>query len=416
MSTHTAPSTKNIITAAFLVAGTCIGAGMLALPVTAAPCGLMPSLSLMAIVYVMMTVTALCLIEIGAMMQKHDSHIISMASMFLGRTGKGVVWILFLFISYASLIAYTAECGSLLSQALSYLFKTSISKTTGCLIFSAIFGPFILGPRHLLGKTNDLLFILLVASYIFFIVVGVGAVQPALLSRSQWSFAYLAIPLVITSFSFQTMVPSLHSFLANHKKALRTAIVLGTSIAFLVYALWLFVIFGSVPFEGAFGLKDALSKGVPATYCLSAITHSTLLPYCAASFALFALTTSYFGLGIGLFDFLSDGLHIPKKGMGRILLGLLVIIPSLIFAISYERIFIVALDISGGFGDTLLNGVIPLTMLFLAAKYFKTKIPPYPLLRKPILYGVFCLFVLAFAVEAYVRYEESHQVVTKQAE
>lgn len=400
---------QNTLTASLLVAGTCIGAGMLALPVTAAPTGLIPSLTLMGIVWLMMTVTGLCLVEVGSWMKKHDAHIMTMTETILGPRAKGLVWILFLFISYASLIAYTAECGNILAHAVEFAFGLSISKTTGCFLFAAIFGPFLLGPRYILGRVNDVLFFLMVAAYVVFIVKGVPAVRSELVFRENWSVAYMAIPLLITSFSFQTMVPSLHSFLDDHKKSLQLAVVMGTTIAFFVYALWLFVILGSVPLEGPLGLAQALDKGVPATRCLTALTHSPAIPFASSAFALFALITSFFGLGIGLFDFLSDGLKIQKKGKGSLILGLLVILPSLFFAISYERIFIVALDISGGFGDTILNGVIPLLLLSLGVRIFAPQLSKWPFVKKGGILFLLCLFLIAFAAEVKLRIRD-HQI------
>jgi tyrosine-specific transport protein len=407
MTTNKLGFAPNTFTASLLVAGTCIGAGMLALPVTAAPTGFIPSLTLMGLAWFMMTVTGLCLVEVGSWMKKHDAHIMTMTQTILGPYAKGLVWVLFLFISYASLIAYTAECGNLLARAVTFAFGLSISKTAGCFLFAAIFGPFLLGPRHILGKANDLLFFAMVASYVVFIVKGVPTVRPELLLREDWSVAYMAIPLLITAFSFQTMVPSLHSFLDDHKKSLRLAVALGTTIAFFVYALWLFVILGSIPLEGPTGLAQALEHGVPATHCLNTVTHSLAIPYASSAFALFALVTSFFGLGIGLFDFLSDGLKIQKKGRGALLLGLLVILPSLFFAISYERIFIVALDISGGFGDTILNGIIPLLLLSLGVRIFAPRLSRWPFIRKGGTVLLFCLFLIAFAAEVILRMNDN---------
>ena len=313
------------LTGALLVAGTCIGGGMLALPVAGAPAGLIPSLFFMGIVYVIMTTTALCLVEIGFWMKKSDAHIITMASTILGNWGKWLMWCLFLFISYASLTAYTAGCGHLLSAGLTSLTGAAISKTTGCWLFVLLFGPFLLGPRYILGRANDLLFILMIVAYTIIIGTGINIVRADYLLRENWHYSYLSIPLLITAFSFQTMVPSLHPFLDHDKKSLRIAVVLGTSIAFIVYALWLFVVYGSVPLEGEAGLLHAFSEGDPATSCLSKLTHSSIISQASSFFALFALVTSFFGIGIGLFDFLGDGLGISRKGKGALALGLLVL-------------------------------------------------------------------------------------------
>ena len=394
------------LTGALLVAGTCIGGGMLALPVAGAPAGLIPGLLIMIVVWVLMSATGLCLVEIGFWMKKSDAHIITMASTILGEWGKWLMWCLFLFISYASLTAYTAGCGSLFASALSSVLKTEVSKTAGCWLFVLVFGPFLLGPRAILGRANNILFGLMICAYFVIVGRGIGLVQTEYLMRHDWNYAYLAIPLIITAFSYQMMVPSLHSFLDNDKRSLRVAVVLGTTITLVVYTLWQVVIFGSIPIDGASGLSAAFEAGEPATFCLSQLTNSKLVTHAASFFALFALVTSFFGIGIGLVDFLSDGLKMSRKGRGAIILGLLVLVPSLVFAVSFERIFLIALDISGGFGDTILNGIIPLTMLWLGIKRFAPHLASRSVLKKGFVIVLLGLFALAFAAEVKARLTE----------
>lgn len=363
-------SAFRVITASFFVAGTCIGGGMLALPVTAAQGGLIPTLIYMVAVWVMMTITALSLVEIGFWMDKSDAHIITMASVILGRWGRILIWALFLFISYASLVAYTGGCGHFFAQALTYLCGFDVSREVGCWLFILIFGSVLLGPRTFLGQTNNVLFLLMIVAYVVLIWKGVKDISLEFLLRSNWNKATLAVPMLVTAFSFQTMVPSLHPFLQHKRSSLRLAVVLGTIIAFSIYALWLVVVFGTVPLDGEWGLMRALQQGTPATQCLISHTQCRIIAQAAAFFSVFALITSFFGIGMGLVDFLADGLNIRRRGKGAVIIGLLVLIPSLFFSISYERIFIMALDLSGGFGDTVLNGVIPLLMLWIGSVRF----------------------------------------------
>lgn len=390
------------LTGSLLVAGTCIGGGMLALPVAAAKTGFMPTLFCMTIVWAMMTVTAHCLVEIGFWMKKGDAHVMTMARSILGDWGKWFVAALFLFISYASLTAYIAGCSHLLSETLLSFGGIQISTGAGCLLITLLFGPFLVGPRTILGKTNDILFILMLIVYGLIIAKGFGHVDSNLLLRQDWSAVPLAVPLLITAFSFQTMVPSLHPFLDHDRRSLHVAIVVGTLIAFCVYALWQTIVFGSVPLEGQYGLLYAFERDMPATFSLSKLVHSEVVARAADLFALFALLTSFFGIGMGLVDFLGDGLQIKRKGKGALILGLLALVPSLIFAISLEKIFIMALDISGGFGDTILNGILPVAMLLVGYRYFA----PKHIKAKLHIFGYYVLmllFAVAFFFEAMVR-------------
>jgi len=391
------------ITSSFLIAGTCIGGGMLALPLASAPGGFIPSLSLMAIVWIAMTATGLCLVEVGSWMKKEDMHLISMASTILGAWGKWLVWILFAFISYASLAAYAGGCGGFIAKGWTALSGWEISKAQGVLLFVLLATPFLIGPRHILGKANDTVFILMIIAYLVIISIGLPSIRADYLLRESWKDAPLAIPLLITAFSCQMIIPSLHAFLHNHKTALRSAVVLGTTIAFVVYGLWQLVVFGSVPLEGEWGLSQAVALDEPATYCLEKLTNSSVIPVAATFFGFFALITSFFGIGMGLYDFLSDGLHIPKQGKGLLYLSVLVLLPSLFFAIYCEKIFFTALDMSGGFGDTVLNGMIPIAMLWIGNKTLAPKKLRLTFFHYGFLIVLFLLYVAAFAHETHLR-------------
>lgn len=388
------------LSALFLVAGTCIGGGMLALPVATALNGFWPSTSIMLLAWLAMTCTALYLVEVGFWMKKDDAHVISMTSRFLGKGGKCVSWLLYLFISYASLVAYTAGSGHLMTKALGSYALIDISKEMGCLIFTLIFGPAIFFSHKALGRVNAVLFVLMIIAYLVLITLSAPHIDTKLLERSDWRGCYLALPLLLTAFSFQTMVPSLHPFLNHHGPSLRWAIIGGTGLAFLVYLIWQATVLGTVPLAGEFGLINALKEGEAATHVLGAAVGSTWIELLASFFAFFALVTSFFGIALGLYDFLSDGLRIPKKGWGNIGLGILILVPTLFSAIYFEKIFLKALDASGGFGDSILNGIIPILMVIVGRYHLKLKDNGFVAPRaKWLLIAAFVFYLTALGIE-----------------
>ena len=352
------------LSAMLLVTGTCIGGGMLALPVATAPAGFIPSTCVMFFAWLAMTCSALYFIEAGFWMKKEDAHVISMAERFLKTPGKTVSWVVYLFICYASLVAYTAGSGHMFMHALNKALNTHFSREWGCILFTLIFGPLLYLKHTTLGKINSWLVAAMIVAYVLLIGLSAPSVHSELLTTSRWGYSLACLPLLLTAFSFQTMVPSLHSYLQHDKRSLRVAIIGGTSFAFIVYLVWQIVVLGTVPFAGSFGLQEALKQGEPATHFLGMQVGNAWVEICANFFAFFALVTSYLGIGLGLFDFLSDGLKIPKKGTGALLLTALIIIPVLFSSTLLERVFLLALDLSGGFGDTILNGMIPVLMVW----------------------------------------------------
>lgn len=357
------PSRGTILSAMFLVAGTCIGGGMLALPVATGINGFIPSLVVMFICWLMMTITGLFLLEVSLWMEE-GVHINTMTHRILGNVGRWISWVLYLFICYASIVAYTAAGGTQITLTFDYLFNISLNKAVGCTIYIVTFGLVLYLGSRIVGRVNAVLFIAMIASYICLVGMGLPEVNIEYLTYSNWSGFLLAIPLMLASFSYQTMVPSLTPYLKRNIIGLRWAVVGGTCITFIIYALWQWMMLGIVPVEGSHGLAQALIQGEPATRFLNEHVNGEYVASFAHFFAFFAVVTSFLGISLGLFDFLADGLKIKKVGMGNLILGLLIVVPTLIFATQFERVFLVALDSSGGYGDTILNGMIPILMVW----------------------------------------------------
>ncbi len=356
-------SKGSVISAMFLVAGTCIGGGMLILPVTTGINGFVPSLAIMLVCWFAMTCSALLLLEASLWMEE-GVHIITMTTRLLGTPGKIVSWLLFLFISYASLVAYTAGGGIYFEAGIKHFFGESLSREWACLLFIIIFGGIIYLGSKTVGRINAILFLGIIFSYVLLIGIGLDEIKPHLLLNHKWSGSLMAIPIFLTSFSFQTMVPSLTPYLKGNASALRLAIIGGTTITLLIYAVWQALILGIIPVEGPHGLAIALSKGEPATQFIHEHVEGKWVTTVAQFFGFFAIVTSFLGIALGLFDFLADGLKIKKVGLGRIFIALLIALPIFYFAVYFERIFIVALDSTGGYGDSILNGIIPVLMVW----------------------------------------------------
>lgn len=388
----------NVISAMFLVAGTCIGGGMLALPVATGVSGFVPSLVVMFICCAAMTFTALLLLEASLWMEE-GVHVITMTTRILGTPGRILSWILFLFISYASIIAYTAGAGVQIASAIQHFFHYPAGLEIGALVFILVFGLAILLGGLFVGRLNSILFIAMIAAYVCLVGMGIDQVNPEYLLQHQWSGSILAVPLFLTAFSFQTMVPSLVPILKKNASALRFAIVGGTVIAFLIYAIWQYLILGVVPVDGPHGLAAALAKGEPATQFLHEHEVSRWFVIVAQYFAFFAIVTSFLGIALGLYDFLADGLKVSKKGWGVVILGALLIIPTYLCAVNFERIFLIALESSGGYGDSILNGIMPVLMVWIGRYklgYCEGKRVPG---GKILLFLVLCFFTFTLTLQ-----------------
>ena len=117
-------------------------------------------------------------------------------------------------------------------------------------------------------------------------------------------------------------------------------------------------------------------------------------------FAFFAIVTSFLGITLGLFDFLSDGLKIKKEKLqGKIALGLLIALPTLLIATQFERAFMTAMDASGGFGDSIMNGIIPALMVWKGRYYMKYPDTYRTPGGKTLLLAVLGFFIFSLSIE-----------------
>ena len=257
----------SVLGVTFLVAGTCIGGGMLALPVITGPAGFIPSLVLMAMACAFMATTGLLFVEANLWLGP-GTHFLTMASRLLGPIGKVITGLLYLFIAYCSLVAYTAGGGELISSAVASAFGADWGKWPSSILFVALFIFVIALGHRSVGRINGILFVAMIAAYVFLILGGIGEVKGRLLVRQDWTFGIYSVPLLLTIFSYQGVVPSLVIYMNGDGKRLRIAIISGSIIAWVIYALWQWLVLGIVPLEGGLGLEEALRLGLTATQSL----------------------------------------------------------------------------------------------------------------------------------------------------
>ena len=103
MSSKSEVAPGSVLGSALLVAGCCVGAGMLGVPVLTASTGFLPSLALFVVVWLFMATTGLLLVEVNLWFGD-GAGLVTMAERTLGRAGKIFTWGLFLFLFYSQLL------------------------------------------------------------------------------------------------------------------------------------------------------------------------------------------------------------------------------------------------------------------------------------------------------------------------
>lgn len=352
-------SKRKIASASILVAGTAIGAGMLALPVSSAEGGFFPAVLMYLFCWGFSTATGLLLLEACLWFPK-DANIVTLSKHLLGKKGKWAAWLLYLFFFYCLTVAYLAGGGESVMAAASH----SIGQPLAILLFFALFAPIVYLGTKAVDRCNLILMGGLIITFALFLFIGFANVELSHLTQFNMPAALLSLPVLLASFSYQGIVPSIRTYFAEDPKGARKVIIIGSSIPFFIYLIWEFLILGIVPLEGADGLLAALAKGQTAIAPLRELSGSALVYPIGQAFAFFALTTSFLGVSLGFVDFLADGLKRKKEGASHLFLSACVYLPPLIVALVKPNIFISALSYAGGFGAILLLGLLPILMVW----------------------------------------------------
>lgn len=355
------PPLGRVFGAILLIAGCCIGAGMLGVPVVSALAGFRPSVLMFILGWVFMVSTGLLLLEANLWFSK-EINIITLSDQLLGKVGKATAWVGFLFIFYALNIAYISGSGDLLVDYIELATNVVVPQWM-CNVLSTFFlGLILYFGIKAADQFNRIFMLGLVICYGIFVFIGAPYVKQEYLQYENWGYAPVVLPLVIISLGFHNLVPSLASYLYRDVKMLRLAVIVGSLVPLCVYLIWEWLILGMVPSVGVNGLQAAVNQGEIATHILLETTGSAWITSVAQAFAFFAILTSFVGVSLSFIDFLADGLKIEKTAKGKILLCLLVLLPPLFFAIVYPQIFLSALAYAGGVGTVVLFGLLPASM------------------------------------------------------
>lgn len=356
-----------------LVGGTSIGAGMLGLPIMTAAAGFLPTVGAFLFVWLFMTFAALAYLEV-TLRFKGEINLISLAGSTLGKYAKGFAWFAYMFFLYSLMAAYTAGGTSMFMDGLGITTATRLGYGILSIIFTVPFAIFVYYGALWVDRLNRILMFGLILSFAYICVMFLSF-EPAHDFHMIGSSEYLlfTLPLLVTSFGYHTLIPTLKTYMQENVKKLRIVIIAGGLLPFVVYTLWEAIVLYLVPTWGENGLVGMLYSGNPGEAISSAIrVHGNVIHICIVLFKVFAITSSFIGVGLGIFDFFSDGLHIHKTKYGRLILTLLTFAPPIIYTMLIPDGFLLALKYAGVFAAILLI-IYPVLMAW-HARYIK-KLP-----------------------------------------
>jgi len=320
-----------------IVAGTTIGAGMLAMPLAAAGVGFTGIICLLIGLWMLMSYTSLLLVEVYQY-NPPDMGLGSVAKKYLGPVGQIVTGLSMLLLMYALTTAYIGGAGVLISDSLLSWWGLHLSTKSAIILFTLIGGAVVCIGTHSVDFINRLLF----TAKIIFLVIMLAVMLPHVESVNltnmpvEKGLLLAAVPVIFTSFGFHGSVPSLVNYMNGDVRKLRIIFITGSAIPLVAYILWQIATLGSIPANTFLGI---LAQEAGLNGLLTAIRDVVATPRVNIAVSLFmdlALATSFLGVALGLFDYLADLFKRSNRLLGRLQTGVLTFLPPLLSALFFS--------------------------------------------------------------------------------
>ncbi|CAM2930656.1 aromatic amino acid transport family protein [Vibrio ordalii] len=350
---------SKIFGSTLIIAGTTIGAGMLALPLASAGIGFGTSLLIMIALWALMAFTALLMVEIHQYADK-DATLHTLAKQILGQKGKWVASFAMLFLFYSLCAAYIAGGGAQFTHRLTEFAGIEISNPLGTLLFTLLVALVVTIGTRTVDKVNRLLFAgKMVAMIIVLSFLAPNVSQSYLLSMPlEQGLIVAAIPVIFTSFGFHGSIPAIVNYLDGDTPSLRKAILIGSAIPLIIYIFWQIVTLGVVS-QPQLVENSGLSALIVT---LGQTVHQSNLSSIIGVFADLALLTSFLGVSLGLFEFMGDTIKKKNIPLHRMAASVITYLPPLVFALFYPQGFIMALGYAA-IALTILAIFLPIVMV-----------------------------------------------------
>ncbi len=378
--------------ATLFIIGTCVGIGIIGIPLASGVSGFIPALLMNLLIGLSMMATALLYAEV-ILALPDGTNLLSATEQTIGPLIRFIVGFCLIFLYISFFTSYFYEAGTMISEFFKENFEINIPIYLAIALTALFFGFFVFMGFWF---SSRLIFILiggLILSYLFLIISGSGKLKEDFLLRQNLVLIAFSAPLIFVTYAFGIVIPSLVTYVQRNAKKILIAIVIGVSLPLLLACIWQGLIIGVLPEET---LWEAYESGDPLSESFLLIKKIPWLKKAATFFAFFSIVSSLLGSSLGIVDFFFDGFSIPlakRVGKKRAAILLLVYIPACLFAIINPEIFLNILQYGAGLGEAIINGILPIWLAWIIR--YRQKISSTRLLfgGKPLLLTLFFFII-----------------------
>lgn len=329
-----------------------VGAGVLALPIVTKPAGFLPSSAALLVVWAYMAGTALLITELSlsavcSLGRPSGVSILSLGRITLGPVGGAATAVVYTFLHYAILTAYTAQGGAVLGELYTQLLHApALPAVAPASLFAlGIGGSLLVLPDPAVEALNNVLVGGVALSFVGVMASLAGGFDPSVLfSDSDVSAIPRAIPVMLVANVYHNIVGPVASRLEGDPFRIRRAILLGSAAPLGLFLAYNAAVLGS-------GVDPSSISAGPVQ-----------------AFSLLAIATSFVGFVAGLVDLWADvRVSILREQPDAVQRQLwpsyaATVLPPVAFAAADPGIFLRALDFAGTYGIAVLFGFMPAAM------------------------------------------------------
>ncbi len=343
----------NVLSAAVLLAGYTIGTGFYAIPVGAGPAGFFPAAVTLLAVWLYLLSTGLLYME-AILISPDGANMTTISRNIIGLSGMLIASTAFIIINYI----YISNFYTLSTEVLYFLLP--IPKAWYFLGITLIFGGIVYCGTYASDRLNFILFIGLLIAFIGTAYLAAHGIKLENLKNREWYLVVFSVPIIITALDYQSMLPTLATYLKKDPKRLVRMIIFSMLFPLAVYLTWILVTIGSTTRGVLWAAFETSSSRIYQGFKLLSGTKEFELFFHFTS--LFATATSLIATGLALVDFISDAFKIPlekRVGLKRFYACLATYIPSLCASVLIPT-FVASLEPLLGWAEVIFNGVIPI--------------------------------------------------------
>ena len=345
--------TPSLFGGAMIIAGTVIGAGMLANPTATSGVWFTGSLIVLLYTWFSMLSSGLMILEVNTH-YPHGASFDTMVKDLLGPTWNAINGIAVAFVLYLLTYAYIFVGGDLTAKGLGSAFGVKIPLTVGQLAFFLIFATCVWASARLVDRFTSILIGGMVLTFIWATGGLIAEAKLPVLFDTQapsgtpyWIYISAALPVCLASFGFHGNVSSLLKYFKGDAPKVAKSLWAGTLIALVIYVLWQIAIQGNLP-RNEFAPVIATDGQVSVLIeVLSKFVQTGSMAAILSFFSYMAIATSFLGVTLGLFDYIADIFKWDDSVSGRTKTAALTFLPPLVSCLLFPTGFVTAIGYVG---------------------------------------------------------------------